>query len=67
MAAIIVLAYYPDRVEQCGGDRQELPRLLRRYCKGATRVVIYEEREIIWNVRHVTRALTRWQQAGGYV
>jgi hypothetical protein len=31
------------------------------------RVVVYEARETIWDVRHVTRALERWQRAGGYV
>jgi hypothetical protein len=67
MEPIILLAYFPDRVESCGGCRRELPRLLRRYCQGATHVVIYEARETIWDVRHVTRALERWQRAGGHV
>jgi hypothetical protein len=61
------VAYWPDRVETHGGRRRELPRLLRRYCRGATRVVVYEARETIWDVRHVTRALERWQRAGGHV
>jgi hypothetical protein len=64
MEPIIVLAYYPDRVEQAGGRHRDLPRLLRRYCKGAHRVAVYELREMIWNVPHVTRALARWQRAG---
>jgi hypothetical protein len=67
MEPILLLAYWPDRVETYGGRRCELPRLLRRYCRGATRVVVYEARETIWEVPHVTRALTRWQAAGGHV
>jgi hypothetical protein len=67
MESILILAYWPDRVETYGGRRRELPRLLRRYCRGATRVVVYEARETIWNVRQVTRALKRWQRAGGDV
>ena len=50
-----------------GGRRRDLPWLLRRYCWGATRVVVYEARETIWDVRHVTRALARWQRVGGHV
>lgn len=67
MEPILLLAYWPDKVETYGGRRRELPRLLRRYCRGATRVVVYEVRETIWDVRHVTRALERWQAAGGHV
>jgi hypothetical protein len=67
MDPILILAYWCDRVELYGGRRRELPRLLRRYCRGATRVVVYEARETIWDVRHVTDALERWQQAGGHV
>jgi hypothetical protein len=67
MEHILLIAYWPDRTAQCGGRRRDLPRLLRRYCRGATRVVVYEARETIWDVRHVTRALERWQAAGGYV
>jgi hypothetical protein len=67
MEPILILAYWPDRVETYGGRRRELPRLLRRYCRGATRVVIYEARETIWDVREVTRAVERRQQAGGHV
>jgi len=64
MEPLLILAYWPDRVETYGGCRRDLPWLLRRYCRGATRVVVYEARETIWDVRHVTRALERWQQAG---
>jgi hypothetical protein len=67
MERILLLAYWPDRVEHYGGCRRELPRLLRCYCQGATHVVIYEARETIWNVPHVMRALERWQRAGGHV
>jgi hypothetical protein len=67
MEHILLLAYWPDRVETYGGRRRELPRLLRCYCRGATRVVVYEARETISDVRHVTRALEAWQRAGGYV
>jgi hypothetical protein len=67
MEHILLVAYWRERVETYGGRRRELPRLLRRYCWGATRVVVYEARETIWDVRHVTRALERWQRAGGYV
>jgi hypothetical protein len=67
MDSILLLAYWPDRVETYGGRRRELPRLLRRHCRGATRVVVYEARETIWDVPHVTRALMRWQAAGGHV
>ena len=67
MEHLLVLAYWPDQVAQYGGHRRDLPWLLRRYCRGATRVVVYEARETIWNVRHVTRALERWQRAGGSV
>jgi hypothetical protein len=67
MEHLLILAYWPDRVETYGGRRRELPRLLRRYCRGATRVVVYEARETIWDVPHVTRALERWQAAGGHV
>jgi hypothetical protein len=52
MEHILLIAFWPDRTAQCGGRRRDLPRLLRRYCQGATRVVIYEARETIWNVRH---------------
>jgi hypothetical protein len=67
MEPILILAYWPDRVETYGGRRRDLPWLLQRYCRGATRVVVYEARETIWGVPHVTHALERWQQAGGYV
>ena len=64
---IVLLAYWPDRVDIWGGRRRELPRLLRRDCRGATRVVVYKVRETIWEVRHVACALERWQRAGGHV
>ena len=67
MEPILLLAYWPDRVAQYGGRRRDLPWLLRRYCRGASRVVIYEARETIWDVPHVTCALERWQRAGGHV
>jgi hypothetical protein len=67
MEHMLLLAYWRDRVEIYGGRRRELPRLLRRYCQGATRVVVYEARETLWDVRHMTRALERWQRAGGHV
>jgi len=67
MEHLLIVAYWPDRVETYGGRRRELPRLLRRHCHGATRVVIYEPKETIWDVGHVTRALERWQRAGGHV
>jgi hypothetical protein len=67
MEHLLIVAYWRDRVETYGGRRRELPRVLRRYCRGATRVVVYEARETIWDVRHVTRALERWQRAGGHV
>jgi hypothetical protein len=67
MEHIILIAFWPDRTAQCGGRRRDLPRLLRRYCQGASRVVIYEARETLWDVRHVARALERWQRAGGHV
>lgn len=67
MGHILLLVYYRDRIEQCGGRRRDLPRLLRRYCHGAQKVVVYEVKETIWDVEHVARALTRWQRAGGYV
>lgn len=67
MDPIILLAFWSDHVDWCGGTRRELPRLLRRYCKGATHVVVYEARETIWDARHVTRVLERWQQASGHV
>jgi hypothetical protein len=38
MEPILLLAYWPDRVETCGGRRRDLPRLLRHYCQGATHV-----------------------------
>jgi hypothetical protein len=63
---ILLLAHFPDRVELAGGTRRDLPRLLRRYCRGATRVIVYEARETIWDVRHVALALAAWQQAGGH-
>jgi len=67
MEHILLIAYWPDRVEIAGGRRRELPRLLRWYCGGATRVVVYEPKETIWDVGHVTDALERWQAAGGHV
>jgi len=67
MEHLLIVAYWPERVETYGGHRRELPRVLRRCCWGATRMVIYEARETIWDVRHVTRALARWQRAGGHV
>jgi hypothetical protein len=67
MDHILILAYWPEKVAQYGGRRHDLPWLLRRYCRGATRVVVYEARETIWDVRHVTRALEAWQNAGGHV
>jgi hypothetical protein len=67
MEPILLLAYWPDRVELYGGRRRELPRLLRRYCRGAQKVSVYKLDETIWDVPHVTRALERWQRAGGHV
>jgi hypothetical protein len=67
MEHLLVVAYWPDRVEIYGGRRRELPRLLRDYCEGATHVVIYEPKETIWDVRHVTHALEHWQAEGGQV
>ena len=67
MDPILLMAYWPDRVETYGGTHRDLPRLLRRYCRGARRVVAYEARETIWDVRHVTQALERWQRDGGHV
>ena len=67
MDHVLLMAFWPDRVETYGGRRRELPRLLRRYCRGATRVVVYEARETIWDVPHVTQALEHWQAEGGYV
>jgi hypothetical protein len=67
MEPILLLAYWSDRVETYGCRRCDLPRLLRRCCWGATRVVVYEARETIWDVRHVARAMKRWQRAGGHV
>jgi hypothetical protein len=67
MEPILLMAYWPDRVETYGGRRCDLARLLRRYCRGASHVVVYEPKETIWDVPHVTRALERWQASGGYV
>jgi len=67
MEHILLLAYFPERVEMYGGRRRDLPWLLRRYCWGATRVVVYEARETIWDVPHVMHALEHWQASGGYV
>jgi hypothetical protein len=67
MEPILLLAYWPDRVVQYGGRRRDLPWLLRRYCRGATRVVVYEARETIWDVPHVMHALECWQRVGGHV
>jgi hypothetical protein len=64
MEHLLIVAYWPDRVDLVGGRRRDLARVLRQYCRGATHVVIYEARETIWDVRHVTGALERWQQAG---
>jgi hypothetical protein len=66
MERILLLAHWPERVALYGGTRRDLPRLLRRYCQGATRMVVYEARETIWDVRHVAQALDAWQQAGGH-
>ncbi len=67
MDHVLLMAYWPDKVETYGGRRRDLPWLLRRYCRGATRVVVYEARETIWDVRHVTGALEQWVQDGGHV
>jgi hypothetical protein len=67
MDHILLLAYWPEKVAQYGCRRRDLPRLLRRYCQGAQKVVVYEVREVIWDVPHLTEALERWQQAGGHV
>ena len=67
MEHILLIAYWADRVKIYGGRRRELPRLLRCYCLGATRVVIYEPKETIWDVPHVTCALERWLAQGGHV
>jgi hypothetical protein len=67
MDPILLLASWPDQVAAAATALRDLPWLLRRYCRGATRVVVYEARETIWDVRHVTRAMERWQQAGGHV
>jgi len=65
MEHLLIVAYWPDRVEIAGGRRRDLPWLLRRYCWGATHVVVYEARETIWDVRHATCALERWHADGG--
>jgi hypothetical protein len=65
MEPILLMAYWRERVEISGGRRRDLPRLLRRYCQGAIHVVVYEARETIWDVPHVTQALERWHAAGG--
>jgi hypothetical protein len=65
MRPIIVVAKWPDTVHTYGGDRKDLAFLLKRYCKGAVQVHVYEETEIIYDVRHVTAALEKWQASGG--
>lgn len=67
MEPILLLIYWPGKVDICGGRRRDLPRLLRRYGRGASKVVVYEARETIWQVPQVTTAQARWQQAGGHV
>ena len=64
---ILLLAHWLDEVKTFGGDCQQLPYLLSRFCKGAIRVHVYHEVEIIHHVTHVAKALRRWQQAGGHV
>jgi hypothetical protein len=34
MEHLLLVAYWPDRVETYGGRRRELLRLLQRYCRG---------------------------------
>ena len=65
MRPIILVAKWPDTIRTYGGDRKDLAFLLRRYCKGAVRVHVYEETEIIHNVWHMTAALEKWQESGG--
>ena len=65
MRPIILVAKWPDAIRTYGGDRKDLAFLLRRYCTGAMRVHVYEETEIIHDVRHMTDALERWQKRGG--
>jgi hypothetical protein len=65
MRPIILVVKWPDDIRTYGGDRNDLAFLLRRYCRGAVRVHVYEETEIIHDVRHMTAALERWQKRGG--
>jgi hypothetical protein len=65
MRPIILVAKWPDQERIYGGDREDLVWLLKRYCQGAVRVHVYEETEIIHDVRHVTAALEQWRARGG--
>jgi hypothetical protein len=65
MRPIMVVAKWPDKERTYGGDREDLVFLLKRYCQGAVLVHVYEETEIIHDVRHVTAALEKWQASGG--
>jgi hypothetical protein len=65
MRPIILVAKWPDHIRTYGGDRNDLAFLLRRYCQGAVTVHVYEETEIIHDVRHITAALEQWQARGG--
>jgi hypothetical protein len=65
MRPIMVVAKWPDKERTYGGDREDLVFLLKRHCQGAVRVHVYEETEIIHDVRHVTAALETWQESGG--
>jgi hypothetical protein len=65
MRPIMVVAKWPGQERTYGGDREDLVFLLKRYCQGAVLVQVYEEAEIIHDVRHVTAALEKWQASGG--
>jgi hypothetical protein len=67
MEPILLVMYWPGHVDICGGRRRDLPRLLRHYCRGASKVVVYEARETIWQVPQVAKAQERWQRQGGHV
>ena len=67
MMPIMALVHLADKIIEANGWREDLPRLLRPYAATADHIEVYEQREIIWDPKHVVAPLDAWQRSGGYL
>lgn len=67
MIPVIVLVHVRDEIIEVRGWREDLPRLLTPYAATADHIEVYEQKEIIWDPKHVVAALEAWQRSGGYL